>query len=157
MEQKQSDTSLGKKIRFLRNESKMTQEQLAKELNVTRQALSNWERDIYEPDMNTLTKICCIFGVKMDDLVMEAMKMEEKKEPVKVQENPGRKAFNKYDMAIGLFYGAAFFLGVGIFFTVGFLLMTPMGWAASLFAGGCAFLVLGLLAHAIITLMRKDK
>jgi transcriptional regulator with XRE-family HTH domain len=35
----------------------MTQEELAGELNVTRQALSNWERDVSEPDLNTLKKI----------------------------------------------------------------------------------------------------
>jgi len=32
----------------------MTQEELAGKLNVTRQALSNWERDVNEPDLNTL-------------------------------------------------------------------------------------------------------
>ncbi|WP_263386384.1 helix-turn-helix transcriptional regulator [Lactobacillus crispatus] len=34
----------------------MTQEELAGELNVTRQALSNWERDVNEPDLNMLKK-----------------------------------------------------------------------------------------------------
>jgi transcriptional regulator with XRE-family HTH domain len=41
----------------------MTQEELAGELNVTRQALSNWERDVNEPDLNMLKKICFLFGV----------------------------------------------------------------------------------------------
>ena len=45
----------------------MTQEELAGELNVTRQALSNWERDVNEPDLNMLKKICFLFGVNMDD------------------------------------------------------------------------------------------
>ena len=35
----------------------MTQEELAGELNVTRQALSNWERDVNEPDLNMLKKL----------------------------------------------------------------------------------------------------
>lgn len=39
----------------------MTQEELAGELNVTRQALSNWERDVNEPDLNMLKKICFLF------------------------------------------------------------------------------------------------
>ena len=43
----------------------MTQEELAGELNVTRQALSNWERDVNEPDLNMLKKICFLFGVKL--------------------------------------------------------------------------------------------
>ena len=51
----------------------MTQEELAGELNVTRQALSNWERDVNEPDLNTLKKICFLFGVHMDDFAKEVI------------------------------------------------------------------------------------
>lgn len=155
MDKNENEMTLGKKIRFLRNQSEMTQTELAGELNVTRQALSNWERDINEPDVSTLMKLCCIFGVQINDLAMEAMKMDN----AQMNETPVTKAkreFNKYDMAIGLFYAVGFFLGLGIFFTVGFITMTPIGWAASLFAGGCSFLVFGLTAHAIITLKRKD-
>ncbi len=55
----------------------MTQEELAGKLNVTRQALSNWERDVNEPDLNTLKKICFPFGVHMDDFAKEVItKME---------------------------------------------------------------------------------
>ena len=67
MNQKQTDITTGKQIRHLRTQSGMTQEELAGKLNVTRQALSNWERDVNEPDLNTLKKICFLFGVHMDD------------------------------------------------------------------------------------------
>ena len=62
----------------------------------------------------------------MDDFAKEVItKMEtyEKKE---------KRQFNKYDMAIGLFYG------VGIFFVGGFMTMSGAGWGASLFGGGRA-------------------
>ena len=84
----------------------MTQEELAGELNVTRQALSNWERDVNEPDINTLKKICFLFGVHMDDFAKEVItKMEtyEKKE---------KRQLNKYDMAIGLFMVLVYFLAL---------------------------------------------
>ena len=83
MNKEQTDITTGKQIRHLRTQSGMTQEELAGELNVTRQALSNWERDVNEPDINTLKKICFLFGVHMDDLAKEVItKMEtyEKKE-----------------------------------------------------------------------------
>ena len=77
MNQEQTDITTGKQIRHLRTQSGMTQEELAGELNVTRQALSNWERDVSEPDLNTLKKICCLFGVHMDDFAKEVItKME---------------------------------------------------------------------------------
>ncbi|MBD5483428.1 MAG: helix-turn-helix transcriptional regulator [Lachnospiraceae bacterium] len=49
MYEKQTNATIGKQIRLLRKQSGMTQEDLAKELNVTRQALSNWERDVNSP------------------------------------------------------------------------------------------------------------
>jgi transcriptional regulator with XRE-family HTH domain len=58
---------MGKQIRHLRTQSGMTQEELAGKLNVTRQALSNWERDVNEPDLVMLKEICFLFGVHMDD------------------------------------------------------------------------------------------
>ena len=64
---------------------------------------------------------------------------------------------NKYDMAIGLFYGVGIFLGIGIFFVGGFMTMSGAGWGASLFGGGCFSLVFGLICHAVITLRRNDK
>jgi len=49
LNQEQTDITTGKQIRHLRTQSGMTQEELAGELNVTRQALSNWERDVIIP------------------------------------------------------------------------------------------------------------
>ena len=45
MNQEQTNITTGKQIRHLRTQLGMTQEELAGELNVTRQALSNWERE----------------------------------------------------------------------------------------------------------------
>lgn len=56
MNQEQTNITTGKQIRHLRTQLGMTQEELAGELNVTRQALSNWERDVNEPDLNMLKK-----------------------------------------------------------------------------------------------------
>jgi len=128
----------------------MTQEKLAEELNVTRQALSNWERDIHEPDLNMLQKICFLFGVHMDDFAKEVIKMETNMEKTK-------QPFNKYDMAIGLFYAVGIFIGIGVFFVGGLMTMSGTGWAASLFGGCCLALVFGLICHGIITLKRHDK
>ncbi|MGK4062423.1 helix-turn-helix transcriptional regulator, partial [Lactobacillus johnsonii] len=61
MNQEQTNITTGKQIRHLRTQLGMTQEELAGELNVTRQALSNWERDVNEPDLNMLKKICFLF------------------------------------------------------------------------------------------------
>ena len=120
-------------------------------LNVGQSCLNVEKKRRSDQHLNMLKKICFLFGVNMDDFAKEVItKMEtyEKKE---------KRQFNKYDMAIGLFYGVGIFLGIGIFFVGGFMTMSGAGWGASLFGGGCFSLVFGLICHAVITLRRNDK
>lgn len=59
----------GKKIAHLRKSKGMTQEELGRELNVTYQAVSKWERGESLPDFTTMTQIAKIFQVPIDYFV----------------------------------------------------------------------------------------
>lgn len=63
---------------------------------------------------------------------------------------------NKYNIVIGLFYAVGLFVVLGVFFIIGLIYNAPMVWTASLFEGICSFLIIGLVSHAVITLIRKD-
>lgn len=54
---------IGDKIKNKRKELNLTQEYLAKELNISRQAVSKWEKGLSEPSMDNLVKLSEIFGV----------------------------------------------------------------------------------------------
>lgn len=54
---------IGQKIKNKRKKLNLTQEYLAKELNISRQAVSKWEKEISEPSMENLVKLSEIFGV----------------------------------------------------------------------------------------------
>ena len=54
---------IGQKIKNKRKELNLTQEYLAKELNISRQAVSKWKKEISEPSMENLVKLSEIFGV----------------------------------------------------------------------------------------------
>ena len=56
-------------IKKLRKEKKMTQDELAAKLNVTRQAVSNWEMGKTQPDVETLTQLAEIFGVSVERII----------------------------------------------------------------------------------------
>ena len=45
---------INKNIKKMRTEKKLTQEELAQKINVTRQAVSNWENAKTQPDLETL-------------------------------------------------------------------------------------------------------
>lgn len=57
---------IGEKIKNKRKELNLTQEYLAKELNISRQAVSKWEKGLSEPSMDNLVRLSEIFGVDID-------------------------------------------------------------------------------------------
>ena len=61
--------NLGEKILKIRKDNKMSQEQLAEILNVTRQTVSNWENGNNYPDIETLINISDRFKVSLDILL----------------------------------------------------------------------------------------
>ena len=48
---------------------KLTQEELAEKLSVTRQAISNYETGKTQPDIETLNKIASILEVSVEELI----------------------------------------------------------------------------------------
>lgn len=60
---------VGKNIKKIREEKGLTQEALAEKLNVTRQAVSNWENEKTQPDIDTLHKIADILEVDIEQLI----------------------------------------------------------------------------------------
>lgn len=68
---------IGNKLNQLRKLSGMTQEQLAEKLNVSRQTISKWETDSTSPDLESIVRVCKIFHVSLDDLLMEGEGMEK--------------------------------------------------------------------------------
>lgn len=63
---KKGDFMIGEKIKNKRKELNLTQEYLAKELNISRQAVSKREKGLSEPSMDNLVKLSEIFGVDID-------------------------------------------------------------------------------------------
>lgn len=53
----------------LRKMNKLTQEELAEKLDVSRQTLSKWETGESVPDIDKCKKLAEVFGVSLDDLV----------------------------------------------------------------------------------------
>lgn len=61
--------NLGNKIIKLRKKEKLSQEQLADKLGVTRQTISNWELNITKPDITQVKKLSEVFNISIDDLL----------------------------------------------------------------------------------------
>ena len=69
--------SLGTNIQYLRKINKLTQEQFAEKMGVTRQTVSRWESDEVTPELNKLVELCSTFSCKLDELVRENMSSKD--------------------------------------------------------------------------------
>lgn len=63
--------TIGEKIALRRRTAGLSQEALAAQLGVSRQAVSRWETDESLPDTEKISQLCRIFGVSADDLLLD--------------------------------------------------------------------------------------
>ena len=68
---------IGEKLKNARNDNGLTQEQVAAEIGVSRQSVSNWENNRAYPDIVSVIKLSDLYSVSLDDLLKEDKKMIE--------------------------------------------------------------------------------
>ena len=98
----------GEQLRRAREEKGMTQQSLAEQLYVTRQAVSRWECGDRYPDLLTTKKISQILEVSLDDL-LSGKEMEKV-----VERNPviEKKSVNNIMIALYAFVVISFFITI---------------------------------------------
>ena len=60
--------TIGERLLKLRKEKNISQEELANELDVSRQTISKWETDQSLPDSDKIIPLCKYFGITSDEL-----------------------------------------------------------------------------------------
>lgn len=58
---------LSDNIKFIRKENNLSQEQLAEQLGVSRQAVSKWESGQSYPEMDKVLLICKLYNYNIDE------------------------------------------------------------------------------------------
>lgn len=61
--------NFAKNLNFLRNAKNLSQNDLAIEIGLTRQTISNYEKGTRQPDLFALTKIANFFSISVDELI----------------------------------------------------------------------------------------
>lgn len=91
--------SLSKNVKIKRKELKLSQEYIAEQLGVSRQAVSKWETGQSEPTAKNLRELADLFGISLSELIEP-----EKADKEKMIEN--KKQLDKIVcMAIGAYTG----------------------------------------------------
>lgn len=123
--------NIAERITELRKEQNISQGDLAKKLNVSRQAVSKWEQGLSSPDTTKLIQLAEIFDVEVEYLatgikpepksvvlnVVETVERVEVQEKVVVR-HVRRKPVKKNPLDYWIVGGAGFLLGllVGLIF-----------------------------------------
>lgn len=119
--------NIGERIMALRKEKNISQSELAKRLNVSRQAVSKWEQGTSSPDTERLIQLAEILGTEVEYLatgthpepgsvvlnIVETVERVEEKIVVKeVIRHVKRKPVKKNPIDYWIVGGAGFLLGL---------------------------------------------
>ena len=122
--------SIGKRIAEQRKQNNFSQEYIAEKLEVRRQAVSKWERDLTKPDTGNLIKLAELFNVSVVYLATGKTEMPS------LTERPERPQFNiKKKHSIFLVTALALCIIIGTAIRIYIL---PVEWDAGACGGGYA-------------------
>lgn len=108
--------NISKQIKKYRLDSKLSQEDLAEKIFVTRQTISTWENGKNYPDINSLVLLSTLFGVSLDILVKGDL--DEMKEEIKTEDI---KKFNRDGMIFTILLITTIVLGLPLFLYLRFI------------------------------------
>ena len=135
--------TFGEKLKKLRNDNGMTQDQLAEKSFVTRTAISKWEANNGYPSIDSLKEISILFGISIDDLISD----------VDVE---NKKVLDK-KIARRFYYIAVAFLGITVLFAMlAYCLNQPLFNIGSIL-GMVGFIAFGLLQRPKYKLIKNRK
>ena len=75
---------IGERLKELRKLNNLSQEQVAKELNITRQAISKWETDKTMPDIENIILLSKLYNVSLESIMGEEEEKNRACEKTKV-------------------------------------------------------------------------
>lgn len=114
---------IGNKISFCRKRMGMSQENLAANLNISRQAISRWETGEATPDTEKIIQLSKLFNVSTDYLLLDEIEEQQvKNKPTDIQTNSFKERrrqfwiwFGKCLLVIGLIALASTLIGAGVY------------------------------------------
>lgn len=113
--------NIGEKIFELRKEKKLSQEEVADKLNVTRQTVSKWETNQSLPDFDKIVPLCDLFEISTDELLKgiktETIENNEKADDSKIVLDDDAKKVRKargISIAIFLYFVAVVWISIAV-------------------------------------------
>lgn len=119
--------SLGQRLLDLRKSKRLSQEEVAEKLNVTRQTISKWETDQSVPDFDKIVPLCELYEISTDELLTGKRELKGNESESKQNHRQERESRNiKKAKGIGLGVLLYFISIVWIMISIPVLTMNPI-------------------------------
>lgn len=105
---------LGEKLIELRKDKKLSQEEVADKLNVTRQTVSKWETNQSTPDFDKIVPLCNLYSITPDELLIGVTKEESSISNIEESKLNKRKRVNGLTIGVLLYFIAVAWIMVSI-------------------------------------------
>lgn len=69
---------LGEQLKKARENNKLSQNEVAEKLNISRQSISKWENNRTSPDLDNLIRLSKLYNISLDELLNEQLDSEYK-------------------------------------------------------------------------------
>ena len=103
----------GKQIKKIRTDRGLTQEQMAGMLNVSRQAISNWENNKNLPDLELIILMSRVFSMTLDELILGGNEMNNMTAKLIQDGSEGRR--DRFNFMTTLIGAILLCIGLGCF------------------------------------------
>lgn len=110
--------TLGEKIKKLRKDREITQEQLGVAVGVARQTISKWEADVMSPNIENIRSLSSFFAVDSSYFVDKTSDLQI--EEAAVAEDCGRSKKNKIYLGLAIVFAVLGFIGAAVCVVLGF-------------------------------------
>jgi len=139
--------SLSENIKNKRQELKLSQEYVADQLGISRQAVSKWETGQSEPTASNLMELAALFEISLSELV-DPQKYAEEQEALKMRY--GKKQPNKKKKIKIIIAVIVCLLLAGAVGSVAYIRNLPVDWDAGACGGGYATFIFDKYSEELV-------
>ena len=137
---------LGNRLYELRKSKKISQEEAAEKLNVTRQTISKWETNQSQPDFDKIMPICELYGITTEELFGQS---KSKKETMETKENDNESELELKRKTAFIVSASVFLYFIAVIWII---IATSFSWmneiaSISVFLFICAIATVMLIYH----------
>ena len=136
-------------LKSIREAKKMSQEEVAKALHISRQSISKWENNRGNPDLENLVALSKLYGVSVDELING---LSDTPNPNQIKEQKNSYDIIKMLLYIAILFASTFISFIGIAVSLTLLIRTRKQGYPIIFYGGCLLCLLISIFNVFVVL-----